>query len=164
MDLVLKDFQEDAKEELLTALASGKKDITMQAPTGSGKTIILCKMVEDYFATVSKKVVVWLTPGNGELEEQSLNKFQKFLEQPCKTLDDALRGGINEENIIFINWEQLNKTGAKALRDQETKNLKERIEEAINNGLSFTVIVDEAHRNATNKSDNILDLLQTIRR
>lgn len=158
MDLILKEFQEDAKEELLTALAKGKKDITMQAPTGSGKTIILCKMVEDYFATVSKKAVVWLTPGNGELEEQSLEKFQRFLEQPCKTLNDALRAGINEEDIIFINWEQLNKVGNKALRDQETKNLKDRIDEAINNGLSFTIIVDEAHRNATNKSDNILDL------
>ena len=158
MDLILKDFQEDAKEGLLEALASGKKDITMQAPTGSGKTIILCKMVEDYLATVSNKAVIWLTPGNGELEEQSLQKFQKYLEQTCKTLDDALRSGIYEEDIIFINWEQLNKTGAKALSDQETKNLKERIDEAINDGLSFTVIIDEAHRNATNKSDNILDL------
>ena len=46
----LKNFQLDTVNKLLDATSIGsKKEILLQAPTGSGKTIILLSYIEEYF-------------------------------------------------------------------------------------------------------------------
>ena len=90
----LKEFQSKAKGQLLDLLNNRKNNepIVMQSPTGSGKTIILCSMVQEYLKdTKNKTVFVWFTPGAGELEEQSKEKFEDLVpEYDTKTLDDAV--------------------------------------------------------------------------
>ena len=76
----LKEFQIDTVNKLLDATSVGiKKEVLVQAPTGSGKTIILVSYIEEYLKENSKTIFVWLTPGKGDLEEQSRKKMIKFL-------------------------------------------------------------------------------------
>lgn len=75
----LKDFQIDTVNKLLDASSIGtKKEILVQAPTGSGKTIILVSYIEEYLKENNKTIFVWLTPGKGDLEEQSRKKMVNF--------------------------------------------------------------------------------------
>ena len=74
----LKDFQINTVNKLLDATSIGsKKEVLLQAPTGSGKTIILLSYIEEYLKENNKVIFVWLTPGKGDLEEQSRKK--KFI-------------------------------------------------------------------------------------
>ena len=100
-------------------------------------------------------VFVWLTPGSGELEEQSKNKMNQLLKnRTTKTLNEVLTTGFEEQDTAFINWENVTKKGNTALRELEKSNLYDRIEQAQNNGIKFIVIIDEEHRNKTEKAES----------
>ncbi|MBR2744444.1 MAG: DEAD/DEAH box helicase family protein [Clostridia bacterium] len=156
----LKDFQERCVEELLEQTVFGeKKEILIQAPTGSGKTVILLDYIDRFLLENKKYVFIWLTPGSGELEEQSQNKMKEMLaNRATKNLADILNNGFEEQDTAFINWENVTKKGNTALKELEKSNLYECIENAKEEGLKFIVIVDEEHRNKTEKAENITEL------
>jgi len=106
-------------------------------------------------------VFVWLTPGKGDLEEQSKAKMDRYIHNSqTKLLSDVMLDGFNENDACFINWEKLTRTGNNALKESETTNFQEHIADAHNKGLNFIVIVDEAHQNDTVKADDIISLFQ----
>ncbi|MDR0442042.1 MAG: DEAD/DEAH box helicase family protein [Treponema sp.] len=157
MDITLLQFQYDAICRLLEEMEGGRRDIVLKSCTGSGKTIILTHFMYEYFKTHSKTVFVWLTPGKGDLEEQSKEKMDKYVRwSQTKLLSDVMTSGFSENDACFINWEKLTKKGNNALKDSERTNFREYIEKAQNEGLSFKIIVDESHQNDTIKSSDIL--------
>ena len=157
----LKEFQIEAVNKLLDATSVGKKkEVLVQAPTGSGKTIILLSYIEEYLKENRKTIFVWLTPGSGDLEEQSRSKMLKFLpHMESKNIQDVLLQGFEAKDTAFINWETITKKGNTALKEAERKNLYERVREAYNNGYDFVVIVDEEHLNKTVKAEAIIDFI-----
>jgi len=157
----LKEFQIDCVNKLLDATTVGiKKEVLVQAPTGSGKTIILLDYIEEYLDENKNTIFVWLTPGKGDLEEQSRLKMTKYLPTlNSKNIADVLLSGFEAGDTAFINWETITKKGNTALKEQERKNLFERIDEAYNRGYNFIVIVDEEHLNKTVKAEAIIDYL-----
>ncbi len=157
----LKDFQINTVNKLLDATSIGsKKEVLLQAPTGSGKTIILLSYIEEYLKENNKMVFVWLTPGKGDLEEQSRKKMIKFLpHHNTKNIQDVLLQGFEAKDTAFINWETITKTDNNALKEAERKNLYERVREAHNNGYKFIIIVDEEHLNKTVKAEAILQYM-----
>ena len=157
----LKKFQIDTVNKLLDATSVGiKKEVLVQAPTGSGKTIILLSYIEEYFKENKNTLFVWLTPGKGDLEEQSRKKMLKFLpHHKTQTIQDVLLQGFEEKSTAFINWETITKKGNNALKEAERKNLYERIHEAHNSGYKFIVIVDEEHLNKTVKAESIIEYI-----
>ena len=158
----LKEFQKKCVEELLEKTVFGeKKEILIQAPTGSGKTVILLEYIDRFLLENKNYVFVWLTPGSGELEEQSQNKMKKLLtNRTTKSLNDILNNGFEKEDTAFINWENVTKKGNTALKELEKSNLYDRVEKAKNDGIKFIVIVDEEHRNKTEKAENITELFR----
>lgn len=155
----LKDFQIAAKEHLLKLIDDkDKREIVIQAPTGSGKTIVLTDTVKDYFNNEHQKTAfIWFTPGAGELEEQSKEKFERLVpEYNAKSLDEAIRNGIQENEIVFINWEQVDKDGNRAIRESERKNLLDRIQECKDADINFILIIDEAHSHYTKKTQGLV--------
>lgn len=156
----LKDFQEKCVEQLLEQTVFGeKKEILIQAPTGSGKTVILLEYIDRFLLEHKNYVFIWLTPGSGELEEQSQNKMKKLLQnRSTKTLADVLNNGFEKQDTAFINWENVTKKGNTALKELEKSNLYDRVENARSEGMKFIVIVDEEHRNKTEKAENITNL------
>ena len=157
----LKDFQINTVNKLLDATSIGsKKEVLLQAPTGSGKTIILLSYIEEYLKENNKMVFVWLTPGKGDLEEQSRKKMVKYLpHHNTKNIKDVLLQGFDAKDTAFINWETITKKDNNALKEAERKNLYERVHEAHNNGYKFIIIVDEEHLNKTVKAEAILQYM-----
>ena len=92
------DFQEQTVIKLvdLTVDKNSKQTITVKAPTGAGKTIILIDYIEEYLCNVeSNTAFIWLCPGKGDLEEQSRSKMQKFApHRNTQNLFDALLNGF----------------------------------------------------------------------
>ena len=158
----LKEFQIECVNKLLNATTVGlKKEVLVQAPTGSGKTIILLDYIQEYIEENKNTIFVWLTPGKGDLEEQSREKMTKYLpNMTSKNIADVLLSGFEAGDTAFINWETITKKGNTALKDAERKNLFERIDEAYNRGYNFIVIVDEEHLNKTVKSEAVIDYLK----
>lgn len=157
----LKDFQINTVNKLLDATSVGsKKEVLLQAPTGSGKTIILLSYIEEYLKENNKVIFVWLTPGKGDLEEQSRKKMVKFLpHHNTKNIQDVLLQGFDAKDTAFINWETITKKGNNALKEAERKNLYERVHEAHNNAYKFIIIVDEEHLNKTVKAEAIIEYM-----
>lgn len=161
MILNLFDFQSDAKNYLLDKVndPSSKQRIIVKSPTGSGKTVILISFIEDYLLYKDpNKIFIWLTPGKGDLEEQSKEKMEAILPN-AKTanISDALLQGFKPGYTYFINWEMITNKKNNALKDSEKKNLYERIAEAHREQYSFITIIDEEHLNNTAKADDVLN-------
>ena len=153
----LKEFQLKAVKDLFEAMESPARDIVLKSPTGSGKTIILTYFMHQYVQSYAKTVFLWLTPGKGDLEEQSKAKMDKYIHASrTKLLSDVMTGGFEENDSCFINWEKLTKKGNNALKESERTNFLEHIQHALNDGLRFVVIVDESHQNNTVKADEII--------
>ena len=158
----LKEFQLNAVKSLFEAMATPARDIILKSPTGSGKTIILTYFMHQYIQSFPKTVFVWLTPGKGNLEEQSKAKMDKYIHaSQTKLLSDVMTAGFEENDSCFINWEKLTKKGNNALKDSERTNFLEHIQHALNDGIRFVIIVDESHQNNTIKADEIIQYFHT---
>lgn len=159
INLTLKNFQIDCIDYLFdkTTGTNKEKKIILQSPTGSGKTIILIAYIEKYFDYVDNTVFCWLTPGKGELEEQSKEKMKRF-SPTSKTGDilDVLTSGFKTNTTYFINWETITKKGNKAVSESERNNLYDWIKQAHNRNVNFILIIDEEHQNNTSKADDVI--------
>lgn len=155
----LADFQLRAIGGLKESMADSNKEIIFKSPTGSGKTIILTHFIEDYGKSEFANVFVWLTPGKGNLEEQSKAKMDKYIRNSStKLLFDVMTDGFKENDACFINWEKLTKKGNNAIKEGERTNFQEYVAKAHNDGLEFIIIIDESHQNDTVKANDIIEL------
>ena len=118
--------------------------------------------MDEYLKSNHKTVFIWLTPGRGNLEEQSKEKMDRYIHgSQTKLLPDIMAAGFEENDACFINWEKLTKKGNNALKDSERTNFIEHIRNALDNGLCFKIIVDESHQNDTIKADDIIELFHS---
>ena len=155
-------FQLNAIKQLMESMEEQKRDIVLKSPTGSGKTIILTHFMDEYLKSHPNTVFMWLTPGKGNLEEQSKQKMDLYIHNSqTKLLQDVMLHGFIENDCCFINWEKLTKKGNNALKDSERESFLDWIDKALNAGLSFKVIIDESHQNFTEKADAIIQLFKT---
>jgi len=162
MNIRLLNFQKTAIEKLMAAMQSSAKEIILKSPTGSGKTIILTHFMKRYLTENNNTVWVWLTPGKGNLEEQSKEKMDKYIHMAqTKLISDLMTSGFKKNDCVFINWEKLTKKGNKALSEGERINFKEWIDKALNENLEFKIVIDESHQNFTAKSDEIVQLFKS---
>lgn len=156
----LKNFQQDVIDKLLAFIAPeyDVNNITIKAPTGAGKTIMLLSWIDEYIRSTGDNVAfVWFTPGAGELEEQSQYKANSFSSIKPQSVDDALLNGFERGSATFINYERVVGKKSKAmLTDSERDNLVDKIEQAFQEDRHFIVIIDEAHRNDTKKAREII--------
>lgn len=154
------DFQEQCSLFLVDTVAKvdSKQTITVKAPTGAGKTIILLDFIDKFLTSVNNHVAfIWLCPGKGDLEEQSRQKMLSLLpNKKANTLNDALLSGFEAGSTTFINWELITKKGNKAISDTEKKNLYDRIAEGNRKNIAYIMIVDEEHSNDTKKANDII--------
>ena len=136
-----------------------KQIITVKAPTGAGKTVILIQYVDAFLKnTPENTAFIWLCPGKGDLEQQSEDSMEELTPHlDHRPLVYSLSQGFPSGSITFINWELVTKKGNIALKDSEFPNLYKRIADAHRDGIQFIVIVDEEHSNDTDKARGIID-------
>ncbi len=155
------EFQNECVDFLIekTASVNSKQVITVKAPTGAGKTVILIKYIDEYLKnTNGKTAFIWLCPGKGNLEEQSKDSMDALTpHRDTRNLVYSMLMGFEGGSVTFINWELVTKKGNTALKESERANLFETIAEAHKDGIEFVVIIDEEHMNNTKKADDIIN-------
>ena len=155
------EFQLSCVEYLIekTISAESKQIITVKAPTGAGKTVILIKYVDELLKNSDGKTAfIWLCPGKGNLEEQSKEKMDSLAPHiDTRNLLYSMLMGFEGGSVTFINWELVTKKGNAALKDSERANLFEMISSAHKDGVRFVVIIDEEHMNNTKKADDVIN-------
>lgn len=160
------EYQDNCVEYLFdkTTSTNSKNIITVKAPTGAGKTVILIKYVNFYLNnTDGKTAFIWLCPGKGDLEVQSREKMEDLIPTiDARDLPYSMLCGFDERSVTFINWELVTKSKNSALKEGERKNLFDRIDEAHSDGIRFILIIDEEHLNNTKKAKDIIDRFNPI--
>lgn len=160
------EFQENCVDFLYdkTTASGTKQIITVKAPTGAGKTVILVKYVDTYLKnTDGKTAFIWLCPGKGNLEEQSKDRMDSLAPHiDTRSLPYSMLCGFEGRSVTFINWELVTRKKNNALKDGERKNLFEKIEEAHQDGIKFIVIIDEEHENNTSKANDIIEAFKPV--
>ena len=152
-------------KELLTDGYRDSGSIIFKAPTGSGKTYMvsqaLTQMVKD-----NPKIdfaFIWISVNN--LHEQSLNSLSRYFEDEqlldCITNTDLNNNTIEQNQIMFINWESINKENSLFRVDNEQNwNLQSVVENTTDVGNTIVLLIDESHRNAsTDKSRELIDII-----
>jgi type III restriction enzyme len=158
----LKTYQENAIEELLEKSKrlmrySGEKKLVFKAPTGSGKTIMMAEflkqLVNDRDVRQSLSFI-WTAPR--QLHIQSRDKLEKYFEDSralkCSFFEDLDGRKIGETEILFFNWESINKADNIYIRDNEQDfNLTKVLERTKEEGREIILVIDEAHHHATSE-------------
>ena len=165
--IILKPFQEKALESLTDEfLYKWKKEsrqtIRFQAPTGSGKTVMMAQfvkeLVNDPRLTEANLAFLWVSIGgskDGDLASQSKKKFIEYYDGntaiEITDLDDLDRDKVLEQNeILFFNWSKIktaNKDGRKLRREGETEITWDgMLERTKLEDRNIVLIIDEAHR------------------
>jgi len=175
MNINLKQYQETAVSELITTIKTliekdgEKKVCVFQAPTGSGKTLMTAKFIEEIIKELSEVDLcfVWVSIGKGELHLQSKRSLEKvFNGSPRVSLvEEEFTGGrerIVRNEVVVVNWEKLR---SKERETGDWKNILMKDGEKINfrDVLSKTreqrkviLIIDESHIGATAERTNEL--------
>jgi len=158
----LKIYQENAIDDLLTKSKrllgySGSKKLVFKSPTGSGKTIMMAEFLKQL---VNDREVrqslgfIWTAPR--QLHIQSRDKLENYFETSralkCSHFEDLDDRKISENEILFFNWESINRADNIYIRDNEQEfNLSKVLERAKEEGRELILVIDEAHHHATSE-------------
>ena len=167
----LKIYQEKAIEELLDKANrlldySGEKKLVFKAPTGSGKTIMMAQFLKQLVDNREVRVelaFIWTAPR--QLHSQSRKKLEKYFEESralsCCFFEDLDDRKIGENEILFFNWESINKSDNVYIRDNEQDfNLSKVLERTKDEGRVIVLVIDEAHHHATSEiSQDLITLM-----
>lgn len=155
----LYDFQENHEQNLLKSCANHEQ-MVLQAPTGSGKTVLASKFIDDYLDENPKTVFLWFCPGAGGLETQS----QSVFEEQTSGVDigdiyDFIRESDPSEKVYFVNWEKINRESNLVLREGEYRDFMLQIEYCRRNNIEIFVIIDEEHKYRRTADEYIANIL-----
>lgn len=158
----LKIYQEKAIDELLEKSKrllgySGSKKLVFKAPTGSGKTIMMAEFLKQLVDDRDIKQslgFIWTAPR--QLHTQSREKLENYFETSralkCSYFEDLDDRKISENEILFFNWESINRVDNVYIRDNEQDfNLSKVLERTKEDGREIILIIDEAHHHATSE-------------
>jgi len=175
-------FQRDTVDKITkTYLALWKKDgrqlpLVFKAPTGSGKTYITALFVRglNHLPQWSEdKAFVWITFGD-DLAMQSRDKFKEYFENTLEngllTVQDINRGKLNENDILFLNWQKVVSASAEnrtlrrpddeEMRKESGKYFEDVIDATKKDGREIVLIIDEAHTHvSTALAQKIVDYI-----
>lgn len=159
----LKEFQNKAVNQMVMSgssmldLPTRKNICVLQAPTGSGKTIMTAAFIERLIARREDNLCfIWVTIGEGKLQVQSRNALRRFFNgNPVVNLiDEEFNGGrdvIKKNEVVVVNWEKIRSkvraTGEWAntlMKDGEKTNFREVLSKT-RELLKIVLIIDESH-------------------
>jgi len=156
----LKIYQENAIDDLLTKAKrllgySGGKKLVFKSPTGSGKTIMMAEFLKQLVDSREIRQplgFIWTAP-RPVLTLQSKEKLERYFENSralkCSLFEDLDDRKISENEILFFNWESINKADNIYIRDNEQEfNLSKVLERTKEEGREIILIIDEIHHHA----------------
>ncbi len=158
----LKKYQTDAISKLLVrskellALGTNRK-IIFQAPTGSGKTImmaqLLAEMTSDPSLANQSFSFIWAAPRklHHQSREKLTNYYSKSQTLVCREFFELNENRIDENEILFLNWESINKLDSNTIVKENEREfyLRKVVDNTIEEGRRIVLIIDESHHHAT---------------
>lgn len=175
-------YQQRAVAELvektvqLLMLGTPRQQLIFKAPTGSGKTVMAAQMLGDLTdelasrtdCPVNEVAFIWFAPN--KLHQQSYCKLKAFFGETrvlrtvmFDELDHA-DGIIHPGEILFVNWESINKKNNVIVRDSEQNNSLYEITRRTQQeqGTPIVAIIDEEHQFWSKTADKTADVLRRI--
>ena len=175
-------YQQRAVAELvdktvqLLSLGTPRQQLIFKAPTGSGKTVMAAQMLGDLTdelasrtdCPVNEVAFIWFAPN--KLHQQSYCKLKEFFGETrvlrtvmFDELDHA-DGVIRPGEILFVNWESINKKNNVIVRDSEQNNSLYEITRRTQQeqGTPIVAIIDEEHQFWSKTADKTADVLRRI--
>ena len=174
----LKDYQRKAVRELKRKMLDmlnqpdDRQKLVFKAPTGSGKTVMASALLDELTQELpengeciyTRVAWVWIAPN--KLHQQSYRSMRNYFSETrslrpvmfdeCDHLE-----GLQQGDVLFLNWESINKDNAVMIRDNEqNRTLFELLRRTrIQSNIPVVVVIDEEHMfgglNAT-KSEKVL--------
>ena len=175
-------FQQKAVRKLvemtidLLGLTGQRKTLIFKAPTGSGKTVMASQMLANLTEELQSRgdspyqqvAFIWIAPN--KLHQQSYFKMKNYftetrLLKPVMYDEiDQSEGVIHPGEILFVNWESINKEKNVMVRDSEQNaslyEITRRTQEE--QGLPIVVVIDEEHLFWSKSADKSAKVLQKI--
>lgn len=160
--ITLKKYQEEAVDNLLKNTykllqrANARQQLVFKAPTGSGKTIMmaaflnkLCEELPDKLELEKRKAAfVWIAPNKLYIQSYKAlkNYFAELRSIKPIFFEDVTGNSIQPNEVLFVNWESINKEKNLMVRENEQgKTLYAYIEHARLQDTEIIVIIDEEH-------------------
>lgn len=186
MKTILKQYQSVAvknlTEKIYTFISNNdnkKQTVIFQAPTGSGKTIMMSSVINDLInknKSVDNKedfTFIWLSIGKGDLHNQSKRSLEKsFNGYPTVQSIDEIFGTsqyeLYKDTVLVVNWEKIRSKDGKTqewknivMKDGENINFREMLDNTLNSKRKIILIIDESHLSLNAERGNeIIDLIK----
>ena len=174
-------YQQDAIKELtdktvkLLNLGGSRRKIVFEAPTGAGKTVMACQTlanIVDELRTRSDSrykecAFIWFAPRKLHLQSYmslkgAFGETRKLSPVMFDELDQS--EGIQPGEILFVNWESINKEKNIMVRDSESSasiyEITRRTQQEL--GLPIIAVIDEEHMFWSNNADKTRQVLERI--
>ena len=169
-------YQVEAVKELVSKArnlleeSGSRKKLVFKAPTGSGKTVMASRMLDELTTELEQDgkevAIIWIAPN--KLHQQSYFRMKNYFSENralspvmYDELDHSIDGYIKPGEIFFVNWESINGDNNVMVRDTETSSslydLTRRTQEEHN--LPIIIVIDEEHRftgRAARQSERVL--------
>ena len=174
--IVLKDYQKRAVRELKQKMVDmlnqdeERQKLVFKAPTGSGKTVMTSALLDELKNELETKFMecayIWIAPN--KLHIQSYMSFRNFFSEtrslrPVMFDEADPSEGLRSGEVLFLNWESINKENAVLIRDNEqNRNLFQLTKRTQQNGLPIIVVIDEEHMFAGRNAKKSELVLQNI--
>lgn len=160
----------------LLRLTGHRKTLIFKAPTGSGKTVMTSQMLADLTEELQSRgdspyqqvAFIWIAPN--KLHQQSYFKMKNYFTETRQLKPvmydeiDQSEGVIHPGEILFVNWESINKEKNVMVRDSEQNaslyEITRRTQEE--QGLPIVVVIDEEHLFWSKSADKSAKVLQKI--
>ena len=154
--IILRPYQDKAVSDLYSDATSllqktGNKVIVFRAPTGSGKTIVMAEFLRKLVSENETGIplsFIWAAPR--QLHIQSKEKLERYFYEnkalKCSFFEELVDKSIAENEILFLNWESINKKGNVYIRENENDfNLPTVLQNTRDQGSLVILIIDESH-------------------
>lgn len=174
-------YQQNAINELtdkavkLLNLGGARRKIVFEAPTGAGKTVMTCQTLANIVDELRTRgdsrfkecAFIWFAPRKLHLQSYmslkgAFGETHKLTPVMFDELDQS--EGIQPGEILFVNWESVNKEKNIMVRDSESSaslyEITRRTQQEL--GLPIVAVIDEEHMFWSNTADKTEAVLERI--